>query len=65
VEATCYGNALAAYAPSGQIEESHWLAPESVDQRTLFEGNSVLRGQVPRVDAEAQAIAPVEAASLK
>jgi uncharacterized protein len=65
VEATCYANALAAYAPSGQIAESHWLAPESVDQRTLFEGNSVLRGQVPRVDAEAQAIGPAETASLK
>ena len=55
VEATCYGNALAAYGQSGQMLESHWLAPESVDQRTLFEGNSVLRGQVPRVgDAAAE-----------
>jgi predicted metal-dependent TIM-barrel fold hydrolase len=50
VEATCYANALLAYGQSGQIRESHWLAPESVDQRSLFEGNSVLRGQVPRVD---------------
>jgi len=50
VEATCYSNALLAYGQSGQIAESHWLAPVSVDQRTLFEGNSVLRGQVPRVD---------------
>ncbi|MBU6259165.1 MAG: TatD family hydrolase [Burkholderiales bacterium] len=50
VEATCYGNALAAYAQSGQIAESHWLAPEAVDQRMLFEGNTVLRGQAPRVD---------------
>jgi len=50
VEATCYGNALAAYGQSGQMLESHWLAPESVDQRNLFEGNSVLRGQTPRVD---------------
>ncbi len=50
VEATCYGNALLAYGQSGQIDESHWLAPESVDQRALFEGNSVLRGQVPRVE---------------
>jgi hypothetical protein len=50
VEATCYGNALLAYGQSGQIDASHWLAPESVDQRALFEGNSVLRGQVPRVE---------------
>jgi predicted metal-dependent TIM-barrel fold hydrolase len=51
VEATCYGNALAAYARSGQMDESHWLSTESIDQRELFEGNSVLRGQNPRVDA--------------
>jgi len=49
VEATCYGNALAAYGQSGQMLESHWLAPEPVDQRTLFEVNSVLRGQTPRI----------------
>jgi uncharacterized protein len=50
VEATCYANALLAYGQSGQIAESHWIEPGSVDQRTLFEGNSVLRGQMPRVD---------------
>jgi predicted metal-dependent TIM-barrel fold hydrolase len=27
VEATCYGNALAAYGQSGQMLEEHWLAP--------------------------------------
>ena len=58
VEATCYGNALAAYGQSGQMLESHWLAPESVDQRSLFEGNSVLRGQAPRVD-ELPEVAPL------
>ena len=51
VEATCYGNALAAYAQSGQMHESHWLAPEHVDQRQMFEGNTVLRGQEPNVGA--------------
>lgn len=51
VELTCYKNALAAYGQSGQFEESDWLNPEPIDQRTLFEGNSVLRGgQAPRVD---------------
>lgn len=51
VELTCYKNALAAYGQSGQFEESDWLNPEPIDQRTLFEGNSVLRGgQDPRVD---------------
>lgn len=54
VEATCYGNAILAYGQSGQFNESDWLAPDAVDQRTLFEGNSVLRGQAPRVDAAGQ-----------
>ncbi len=51
VEAICYGNALAAYAQSGQFNESDWLAPAPLDQRMLFEGNSVLRGQAPQVGA--------------
>lgn len=50
VEAICYGNALAAFAQSGQISEQHWLEPRPRDERLLFEGNSVLRGQEPRVD---------------
>jgi predicted metal-dependent TIM-barrel fold hydrolase len=49
VEAICYGNALKAFGQSGQMKEEHWLDPEPVDQRRLFEGNSVLRGQAPRV----------------
>lgn len=63
VEATCYGNALAVYGQSGQFDEAHWLAPESIDQRELFEGNSVLRGQDPRVDEAAAA--PSEAVMNK
>jgi hypothetical protein len=50
VEAICYGNALAAYGQGGQLQEAHWLAPQSRDQSQLFEGNSVLRGQVPLVE---------------
>jgi hypothetical protein len=65
VEATCYGNALAAYAQSGQIEESHWLAADTVDQRTLFEGNSVLRGQTPRVGALAPDAEPADTMLIK
>jgi len=49
VEAICYGNALAAFGQSGQFSEEHWLTPQSRDQRQLFEGNSVLRGQEPGV----------------
>ena len=47
VEAICYGNALKAFGQSGQMKEEHWLNPAPVDQRMLFEGNSVLRGQAP------------------
>lgn len=47
VERVTYGNALAAYGQSGQIREDDWLDPPPVDQRTLFEGNTVLRGQEP------------------
>jgi uncharacterized protein len=49
VEATCYRNAILAYGPSGQFDESDWLTGSTVDQRQLFEGNSVLRGQAPVV----------------
>lgn len=49
VRAVCYGNALEAYGQSGQIRETDWTAPSPVDQRLLFEGNSVLRGQDPVV----------------
>ena len=65
VEATCYGNALAAYGQSGQMLESHWLEPETVDQRTLFEGNSVLRGQAPRVGALPESVPAVDALAFK
>jgi hypothetical protein len=44
VRLACYGNALAAYGQSGQMKESDWLDPPAIDQRTLYEGNSVLRG---------------------
>ncbi|MEM7165809.1 MAG: TatD family hydrolase [Planctomycetota bacterium] len=51
IRATCYGNALEAYGRSGQMAEDDWLNPAPIDQRALFEGNSVLRGgQKPRVD---------------
>ncbi len=49
VEAICYGNALKAFGQSGQMKEEHWLKPAPIDQRMLFEGNSVLRGQAPHV----------------
>lgn len=50
IREACYSNALRAYGQSGQIKETDWTSPATVDQRTLFEGNSVLRGQEPRIE---------------
>jgi predicted metal-dependent TIM-barrel fold hydrolase len=56
VEAVCYGNALAAYGQSGQFSEALWSQAPAIDQRELFEGNSVLRGQEPKVEPVGDAI---------
>ena len=51
VRLACYGNALEAYGQSGQMKEEDWLNPAAIDQRTVFEGNSILRGgREPRVE---------------
>jgi predicted metal-dependent TIM-barrel fold hydrolase len=50
VEATTWGNALAAYAQSGQIDLEALERTAVIDQRALFHDNSVLRGQDPRID---------------
>lgn len=50
VQAVCYQNALSAYGQSGQIKESDWLNPTPIDQRQLFNDNSVLRGQKPLIE---------------
>jgi predicted metal-dependent TIM-barrel fold hydrolase len=50
VEKTTWGNALQAYAQSGQIDVEALLQTPVIDQRQLFADNSVLRGQEPRVD---------------
>lgn len=44
VRLACYQNALDAYGQSGQMREDDWLNPPPVDQRTVYEGNSILRG---------------------
>jgi predicted metal-dependent TIM-barrel fold hydrolase len=51
VRLACYQNALDAYGQSGQMHEDDWLNPPAIDQRTLYEGNSILRGgREPRVE---------------
>ncbi|MBF2065417.1 MAG: TatD family hydrolase [Calothrix sp. C42_A2020_038] len=52
IGAVCYENAIKAYSQSGQFQESDWLNPSPIDQRQLFQGNSVLRGQKPLVERE-------------
>jgi hypothetical protein len=49
VRAVCYGNALKAYSQSGEMKEDDWINPPAIDQRQLYDGNSVLRGQMPTV----------------
>lgn len=56
VHRVCYRNALDAFRQSGQMQEADWQNPAPIDQRTLFEGNSVLRGQEPKTPAGALVI---------
>ena len=52
VRLACYQNALQAYGQSGQMKEEDWLDPVAIDQRAVFEGNSILRGgREPKVEA--------------
>jgi len=45
-----YENGLAVYCLSGEMKASDWLVPVGIDQRTLYSGNSVLRGgQSPKI----------------
>lgn len=52
VEATCYGNALAAFSKNSNMNPSDWSGAGGIDQRMLYNDNSVLRGQQPRVDSD-------------
>jgi hypothetical protein len=47
---TCYSNALEAFGKNGKMREEHWLKADGINQTQLFNDNSVLRGQQPRVD---------------
>jgi predicted metal-dependent TIM-barrel fold hydrolase len=65
VERIAYRNALEAYGQTGQMKEDDWVNPAPIDQRTLFEGNSVLRGQQPRVGEAPQPGGRVEDVVIK
>ncbi|MEE9362175.1 MAG: TatD family hydrolase [Cellulophaga sp.] len=52
VRKTCYQNALDAFGKNGKMKESDWLLPDGINQTHLFNDNSVLRGQNPRIDSE-------------
>jgi len=47
---TCYQNALDAYGKNGKMKEADWMDKKGVNQTELFNDNSVLRGQKPKVD---------------
>lgn len=49
---TCYQNALDIFGSNGKMKEADWLNPNGVNQAQLFNDNSVLRGQKPRVDTD-------------
>ncbi|MGZ8159794.1 MAG: TatD family hydrolase [Methylobacter sp.] len=50
IDTIVWRNPVAFYALSGKVDEEDLTQPLPVDQRGLWEGNSVLRGQIPRVD---------------
>jgi predicted metal-dependent TIM-barrel fold hydrolase len=56
-----YENALAVYGLSGAMKAADWLEPAPIDQRTLFRGNSVLRGgQAPRIEDSRSSFAELQ-----
>jgi uncharacterized protein len=58
-----YDNALAVYGLNGEMKAADWLEPVAIDQRTLYSGNSVLRGgQTPRITEPGRATSSLEIA---
>jgi uncharacterized protein len=52
VDTICWKNPVNFFAQSGRLDVKEFGVDLPVDQRQLFQGNSVLRGQAPRTDAE-------------
>jgi uncharacterized protein len=51
IRRVAWDNPVAFFAQSGQLDPAALEAAPAIDQSRLFEGNSVLRGQAPRVTA--------------
>ena len=47
IHETCYQNALTVYSQNTTMNESDWIT--KFDQTELHEGNSILRGQKPKI----------------
>lgn len=52
VSTICWKNPVNFFAQSGRFDAAGFEESLAVDQRELFEGNSVLRGQAPRTDVK-------------
>ena len=52
VKKTCYENSLKIFSKSGKMKEEHWKNVSGIDQTKLFNDNSVLRGQKPKVEVD-------------
>jgi uncharacterized protein len=50
IKQVCWNNPVAFFAQSGRLELEQVAVDPQVDQRALWQGNSVLRGQTPRID---------------
>ena len=50
-ELVFWKNPIRFFAQSGRLDLDDAAAAPKIDQRELWEGNSVLRGQQPRVDS--------------
>ncbi len=50
IETICWRNPVQFFAQSGRMDIALGASAAAVDQRRLWEGNSVLRGQAPRID---------------
>lgn len=57
IETIVWRNPVVFFAQSGKLDVTELEGDPEVDQRELFEGNSVLRGQTPVVQA---ALKPAE-----